>query len=29
MELSILAGLILSIFLLGYLAYTMVRPEKF
>jgi K+-transporting ATPase KdpF subunit len=29
MELSILAGLILSIFLLGYLAYAMVRPEKF
>jgi K+-transporting ATPase KdpF subunit len=29
MELSILAGLILSILLLGYLAYAMARPEKF
>jgi K+-transporting ATPase KdpF subunit len=29
MEPSILAGLILSILLLGYLAYAMARPEKF
>jgi K+-transporting ATPase KdpF subunit len=29
MELSILAGLVLSILLLGYLAYAMARPEKF
>jgi K+-transporting ATPase KdpF subunit len=29
MGISILAGLILSIVLLGYLAYAMARPEKF
>ena len=29
MELSILVGLVLSILLLGYLAYAMARPEKF
>jgi K+-transporting ATPase KdpF subunit len=29
MEPSILAGLILSILLLGYLAYAMAKPEKF
>jgi K+-transporting ATPase KdpF subunit len=29
MELSILAGLVLSILLLVYLAYAMARPEKF
>jgi K+-transporting ATPase KdpF subunit len=29
MEISILAGLILSVLLLGYLAYAMVRPERF
>jgi K+-transporting ATPase KdpF subunit len=29
MELSILAGLVLSVLLLGYLAYAMARPEKF
>jgi K+-transporting ATPase KdpF subunit len=29
MELSLLAGLALSVFLLGYLAYAMARPEKF
>jgi K+-transporting ATPase KdpF subunit len=29
MEPSILAGLILSILLLGYVAYAMAKPEKF
>ncbi len=29
METSILAGLVLSILLLAYLAYVMARPEKF
>lgn len=29
MEPGIFAGLILSILLLGYLAYAMARPEKF
>ncbi|MGA2546958.1 MAG: K(+)-transporting ATPase subunit F [Rectinemataceae bacterium] len=29
MELSILAGLLVSVILLGYLAYAMARPEKF
>jgi K+-transporting ATPase KdpF subunit len=29
MELSILAGLVISILLLAYLAYAMARPEKF
>jgi K+-transporting ATPase KdpF subunit len=29
MELSILVGLVLTILLLGYLAYAMARPEKF
>jgi K+-transporting ATPase KdpF subunit len=29
MEPSILAGLVLSVLLIGYLAYAMARPEKF
>jgi len=29
MELSLLAGLVLSILLLAYLAYVMARPERF
>jgi K+-transporting ATPase KdpF subunit len=29
MELSILAGLVLSVLLLAYLAYVMARPERF
>lgn len=29
MDAGILAGMILSILLLGYLAYAMARPEKF
>jgi K+-transporting ATPase KdpF subunit len=28
-ELGILVGLVLSILLLGYLAYAMARPERF
>jgi K+-transporting ATPase KdpF subunit len=28
-DISILAGLVLSILLLGYLAYAMARPERF
>lgn len=29
MDLTILAGLVLAVLLLGYLAYAMARPEKF
>jgi len=29
MEPSILAGLVIAIILLGYLAYAMARPERF
>jgi K+-transporting ATPase KdpF subunit len=29
MEMSILAALVLSVLLLGYLAYAMARPERF
>jgi K+-transporting ATPase KdpF subunit len=29
METSILAGLVVAILLLGYLAYAMARPERF
>ncbi len=29
MDIGIIVGLALAIFLLGYLAYAMARPEKF